>query len=87
MSLQDYGEDALAQRVPSLSDSEMSRIQEIAKRHKAALGVPIRPRGPSIGLTRKVEKAESLAAVAVMEGAIRSLKRKRRLGAKLFDND
>jgi hypothetical protein len=84
ISLQDYGELILAQRVSLLGDSEMSKIREIARRHMAALGVRVAPKGPSDRLTRKLEKAQALAAVEVMEGASRPLKRQRRLGKRRF---
>jgi hypothetical protein len=85
ISLRSYGEEVLARRVPSLSDVEMSTIREIARRHEAALGKPKKPRGPSDRLTRKVSRAEPLAAVEVMEGIIRPLKGKRRLIKGIFE--
>ena len=78
-SLLSYGEHDLARRVQFLSDVEIGRIREIAREHYASLGVPKHPAGPSNRLTCKVSKADSLAAVQVMEGARRPLKRKRRL--------
>jgi hypothetical protein len=79
MALLSYGEDELARRVQSLTDVQIDKINEIAKRHYVALGVPRRPTGPSNRLTGKVSKADSLAAVQIMEGAPRPLKRERRL--------
>jgi hypothetical protein len=78
MSLRSYGEEELALRVSRLADAEMQRIGEVAKQHFAAFGGPLRARGPSDRLTRNYSKAESLAAIEVMEGTGRPLKRKRR---------
>jgi hypothetical protein len=78
ISLRSYGEEELALRVFQLSDAEMRRIGEVAKQHFAALGGPLNARGPSDRLTRTYSKAESLAAIEVMEGTRRPLKRKRR---------
>lgn len=79
MALLSYGEDELARRVQSLTDIQIGKINEIARRHYVALGVPRRAAGPSNRLTGKVSKADALAAVELMEGAPRPLKRKHRL--------
>ena len=70
-SLLPYGEEGLARRVPSFSEAEMRRIYEVAKRQHAALGIPAHSRGPNDGLTRKLSKVESRAAIEVVEGVIR----------------
>lgn len=78
MSLRSYGEEELALRVVRLTDAEMRRIGEVAKQHFAALRGLVSARGPSDRLTRYYSKAESLAAIEVVEGTRRPLKRKRR---------
>ena len=83
-SLRSYGEKEIALRVPSLTDAEMNRIRDIAKQHFRVLGVPLAPAGPSDRLTQKLDKAHSLAAVEVVEGASRPLKRKRRTRKGIF---
>jgi hypothetical protein len=84
-SLRSYGEEELALRVPGLSDAELSKIQEIARRHQTILGVPLKPKGPSDRLTRMLSKAKSMAAVEVIEGASRPLKRNRRRLKRCFN--
>ena len=66
INLRTYGEETLAQRVPILSDDEMREIGEVAGRHATTGGV------------RLIDKAVTLAAVEVLEGANRPLKRSRR---------
>jgi hypothetical protein len=66
INLRTYGEEALAPRVPSLSDAEMHKIGEAAGRHATTGGV------------RLIDKALTLAAVEVLEGGSRPLKRSRR---------
>jgi hypothetical protein len=46
MALLSYGEDELARRVQSLTDVQIDKINEIAKRHYVALGVHDVPQGP-----------------------------------------
>jgi hypothetical protein len=84
IALRSYGEGELDLRVPSLTEAEMCRIQDIAKRHSRMLGVPLTPTGPSDRLTQRLSKADSLAAVEVVEGATRPLKRKRRTLRGIF---
>lgn len=62
--LRTYGEEELASRVPYLDDAAMRRIGEVALPH-ACTGMLI-------------AKALALAAVEVLEGASRPLKRGRR---------
>ena len=64
--LRTYGEDELAARVPTLGEAEMRTIAEAADRY---LYTPERP---------LLAKAVALAAVEVLEGASRPLKRNRR---------
>jgi hypothetical protein len=84
ISLRSYGEEDLALRVPGLSDVELSKIQEMARRHQSILGVPLKPNGPAARLARMLSKAESMAAVEVIEGVSRPLKRERRRLKRLF---
>lgn len=64
--LRTYGEDALAMRVSSLSDADMHKIGEIAGRYATTGGVAL------------IDKALTLAAVEVLEGTARPLRRNRR---------
>jgi len=66
INLQTYGEEALALRVPNLSDAEMREIGVVAGRHATTGGVNL------------IDKALTLAAVEILEGASRPLKRSRR---------
>ena len=84
ISLRSYGEEELALAIPNLTDAEMSAIQDVAKRYYAAFRVPLSPAGPSDILTRAVTKADCQAAVEVLEGLKRPLKRKRRRLGFLF---
>ena len=61
-----YGEEELALRVPVLTDAEMEKIGEAAGRNATTGGVPL------------IAKALALAAVEVLEGKARPLKRNRR---------
>ena len=63
--LQSYGEDEVAAQVHSLSKGQIERLGQIAFTH-ACTGMLL-------------AKALSLAAVEVVEGAPRELKRKRRV--------
>jgi hypothetical protein len=65
--LRTYGEDELAARILTLSDAEMKQIGEVADRFLYAPGKP-----PLLA------KVVALAAVEVLEGVGRQLKRKRR---------
>lgn len=65
-NLRTYGEDELAARISTLSEAEMQRIAEVADRH---LYTPERP---------IIDKAVAMAAVEVLEGVSRALKRTRR---------
>jgi hypothetical protein len=67
--LRAYGEDLIADRIDGLGDDQMKRIGELAARYIA--------RG-----ARNLSHALSLAAVEVVEGAPRELKRKRRILGK-----
>lgn len=62
--LKDYGEDDVAAKIPGLSESDLTRIGEIAFDHSLT------------GML--LAKAIALAAVEVVEGHPRELKRKRR---------
>lgn len=64
--LRTYGEEELALRVPALTDAEMQQIGEAAGRNATTGGVPL------------IAKALALAAVEVLEGKSRPLKRNRR---------
>jgi hypothetical protein len=64
--LRTYGEDELAAQIPTLSEAEMQRIGEVADRY---LYAPERP---------LIAKALALAAIEVLEGAGRPMKRNRR---------
>jgi hypothetical protein len=81
ISLRSYGEEELALAVPNLTDAELCEIQQVASRLYPACGGPLHPKGPSDMLTRALIKADCQAAIQVLEGAKRPLKRKRsRLG-------
>lgn len=71
--LRSYGEDELAARVPQLSDADMNRIGDLADRYLFADEYAT-PSGGSM----LIAKALALAAIEVMEGAPRELRRKRR---------
>jgi hypothetical protein len=62
--LKDYGEDDVAAKISGLSEPDLARIGEIAFEH-ALTGMLL-------------AKAVALAAVEVVEGGPRELKRKRR---------
>jgi hypothetical protein len=71
--LRDYGEDELASRALKLSNADFRRIQVLA----GELLLDERYATPS-GASMVIAKACALAAVTVMEGERRELKRKRR---------
>jgi hypothetical protein len=66
-NLRTYGEDELAACILTLSDAEMNKIGEVADHYLYAPGKP-----PLLA------KVVALAAVEVLEGASRPLKRNRR---------
>ena len=78
ISLRSHGEEELALAVPTLTDTELCEIQQVASRLYAACGGPLHPKGPSDMLTRAFMKADCQAAIQVLEGTKRRLKRKRR---------
>ena len=67
-----YGEDSVAARFASASDEEFVRIQERAFRYA------IQPDTPS-GRAMFLDKALALAAIEVLEGAPRALRRSKRV--------
>ena len=64
--LKSYGEDVLSMKVENISDDDLNKIQMLAFDYMIKM-----PIGTA--------KASALAAVEVMEGAARELKRKRRI--------
>jgi hypothetical protein len=66
INLRTYGEEALTLRVPNLSDAQMQKVGEVAGRYATTGGVHL------------IDKALTLAAVEILEGASRPLKRSRR---------
>ena len=66
--LRTYGEDELADRVASITEGQRIQIGWAAGRHWE---------GPETGPSMQLRKAVAMAAVEVLEGASRSLKRQR----------
>ena len=71
--LRAYGEDAVAEKLPTISDEAFFRIGE------RAFDYSCMPTTLKSGAGMLIAKALALAAVEVIEGAPRALRRKRRL--------